>query len=292
MSGHRSPSSGCLAIRNAIQKYGWGVFEQTIVCECKIGGQERLNALEVYFIKKYKGLAPSGYNLTTGGSNGRPSEETLERMQAASKKYWADPEAREKNRQALLKYYETNPDAVEKNRQAVLKYWEDNPEARERMSEIKKQHWADPDARERMSELKKQYWEDPEARAKQSELKKRLYEEDPGMVERNRQAQLKYHEDNPDARLGNSERTTRYYQENPDAGAEHSVRMKQYWKDHPHNRCRKIHQYSSDGKTFIKEWMSTASAERELSIGKNYVSSVCQGNKKLAGGFFWRYADA
>ena len=34
MSHHRSPRSKCTALRNAIQKYGWDMFEQTIAFKC------------------------------------------------------------------------------------------------------------------------------------------------------------------------------------------------------------------------------------------------------------------
>ena len=51
---------------NAIKKYGWDNFEHIIICKCK---KEDLNKLEKYYIKKYNSFNPKfGYNETTGGS--------------------------------------------------------------------------------------------------------------------------------------------------------------------------------------------------------------------------------
>lgn len=82
--GHQRRDSTCTALRNAIQKYGWDKFEKSVICECKTGGRDRLNGLERYFIKKYKSLTEyHGYNLMKGGANGRPSQETLQRLSMA-----------------------------------------------------------------------------------------------------------------------------------------------------------------------------------------------------------------
>lgn len=80
---HEKPHSRCFAIRNAIQKYKIDNFEKRVICVCKVGEQERLDALERYFIKKYNSLSPNGYNLTTGGRGGVPTEETREKISQA-----------------------------------------------------------------------------------------------------------------------------------------------------------------------------------------------------------------
>lgn len=51
-----------------------------------------------------------------------------------------------------------------------------------------------------------------------------------------------------------------------------------------------ILQFSKDG-TFIKEWQSALEAQRQLGIGHPHICSCCQGKRKTAGGFIWRYKD-
>lgn len=50
-----------------------------------------------------------------------------------------------------------------------------------------------------------------------------------------------------------------------------------------------VNQYSKDG-VFIKQWKSMADASRELRITTSHICNVCQGKRKSAGGFIWRYA--
>lgn len=68
----------CRLLENAILKYGEDNFEVTDLIICNI---EQLNFYEDIFIKTYNTLAPCGYNLMTGGGNGRKhSEETKKKM--------------------------------------------------------------------------------------------------------------------------------------------------------------------------------------------------------------------
>ena len=63
----------CRLLNNAICKYSPEKFLIEIVKECNI---EELNHYEEYYINFYNTLTPNGYNLTTGGSICRQSEET------------------------------------------------------------------------------------------------------------------------------------------------------------------------------------------------------------------------
>jgi group I intron endonuclease len=76
---HQWSSSKCMAIYNAIQKYGWENFEKDWY-ECP---DEDLNFDEELLIREMKTLAPNGYNLKEGGANGKPSEETKRKMKEA-----------------------------------------------------------------------------------------------------------------------------------------------------------------------------------------------------------------
>ena len=63
----------CRLLNEAIRKYSPENFSIEIIKECNI---EELNNFEEYYIKFYSTLTPNGYNLTTGGSVCRQSEET------------------------------------------------------------------------------------------------------------------------------------------------------------------------------------------------------------------------
>lgn len=78
-NAHRLESSRCAAISNAIQKYGWKNFEKDWY-ECP---DEDLNFDEDLLIREMGTLYPDGYNLTEGGGNGKPSEETRQKQRKA-----------------------------------------------------------------------------------------------------------------------------------------------------------------------------------------------------------------
>jgi group I intron endonuclease len=68
----------CRLIANAISKYNEENFEVILLDECPI---ELLNDKEIYYIELYNTLSPNGYNLMSGGGNGRKhSEETKKLM--------------------------------------------------------------------------------------------------------------------------------------------------------------------------------------------------------------------
>ncbi|AGE57999.1 GIY-YIG catalytic domain-containing endonuclease [Paramecium bursaria Chlorella virus NW665.2] len=77
---HQLPSSGCRAIYNAIQKHGWENFDK----EWYEVPDEDLNFYEEMLVALLGTLAPGGYNLMEGGGNGRPSEETKEKLREAN----------------------------------------------------------------------------------------------------------------------------------------------------------------------------------------------------------------
>ena len=68
----------CRLLNNAICKYSPENFVIELIKECNI---EDLNHYEEYYINFYNTLTPNGYNLTTGGSICRQSEETKKRKQ-------------------------------------------------------------------------------------------------------------------------------------------------------------------------------------------------------------------
>jgi len=63
----------CRLLNNAINKYGSENFTIEVIKECNA---DELNYYEEHYINLYNTLTPNGYNLTTGGSVCRQSEET------------------------------------------------------------------------------------------------------------------------------------------------------------------------------------------------------------------------
>jgi group I intron endonuclease len=84
---HQYRCSRCVAIYNAIQKYGWENFEKDWY-ECP---DEDLNFDEELLVREMGTLAPFGYNLKEGGANGKLSEETKQKIgQAHVGRYHTD----------------------------------------------------------------------------------------------------------------------------------------------------------------------------------------------------------
>ena len=78
---HQQPNSGCKAISTAIQKHGWENFDK----EWYEVPDEDLNFYEEMLVALLGTLAPGGYNLMEGGgSKGRPSKESKEKMREAN----------------------------------------------------------------------------------------------------------------------------------------------------------------------------------------------------------------
>lgn len=83
-SHHCKPSSGCVYLRHAIQKYGKEHFSIEAVCYAL--GQKDADYWESHFIQKYDTTDhEKGYNLRDGGSNGKHSEVTKKKISESQK---------------------------------------------------------------------------------------------------------------------------------------------------------------------------------------------------------------
>ena len=81
---HCRKGSECTSIRNSIQKYGKENFKIEVIEQVET--LEDLNLKEEFWIDYYESTDRSkGYNLTTGGSNAIPTEETRKRISEAGK---------------------------------------------------------------------------------------------------------------------------------------------------------------------------------------------------------------
>ena len=80
---HKKPSQKlCIKLHNAFNKHGRDNFQIVKIASCKT--QEMADLLEYHFIKKYNSIM-NGYNIKTGGSIGRHSEESKKKMSIARK---------------------------------------------------------------------------------------------------------------------------------------------------------------------------------------------------------------
>lgn len=74
----RNGKCECRLLESAICKYGEDAFKVEDILACSI---QELNEYEKRYIQEYNTLVPNGYNLMTGGGNGRRhAKETRERM--------------------------------------------------------------------------------------------------------------------------------------------------------------------------------------------------------------------
>ena len=57
-----------------------------------------------------------------------------------------------------------------------------------------------------------------------------------------------------------------------------------------HTKAKRVAQYNKDME-LIKIWNCIRDVERELKIANGHITYCCQGKRKSAGGFIWRYVD-
>jgi hypothetical protein len=70
----------CRLLNSAIRKYNYTNLNVSVLGEYP---KEELDEMEIHFIKEHNSLSPNGYNLKTGGSKGKDSEETKAKKKAA-----------------------------------------------------------------------------------------------------------------------------------------------------------------------------------------------------------------
>ena len=91
---------GCVHFFNAIIKYGWDSFDHMIIADNL--NHEEANYLETALITALKTTnSEYGYNMTSGGSNKRPSEEAKRHMSEAHLGLKPSKEAIEKRSKSL-----------------------------------------------------------------------------------------------------------------------------------------------------------------------------------------------
>ena len=87
-----SPTNIGRYLYSAYKKYGIDKFKFQIVCICF---NEDCDKYEEEYIKKFKTMAPNGYNLQTGGKSTKFSEETRQLMSKRQKELMTDKKRKE-----------------------------------------------------------------------------------------------------------------------------------------------------------------------------------------------------
>ncbi|AGE58061.1 GIY-YIG catalytic domain-containing endonuclease [Paramecium bursaria Chlorella virus NW665.2] len=129
---HQYANSGCRAISRAIKKHGWENFDK----EWYEVPDEELNFYEEMLVALLGTLAPGGYNLMEGGgSKGRPSEETKEKMSEAHTGKTLTDEHKQKLSEALTGENNYNHGKTCENHHNYGKKHAD--ESKQKMSEAK-----------------------------------------------------------------------------------------------------------------------------------------------------------
>ena len=122
---HCKSFSGCLKLRNAIQKYGQECFYVETIWEGECS-QEELDALEFHYIEQFNTIDPHGYNLTYGGLGGKFSDEKRKNLsEACIKKYQERPELR------IVDKSKYTPKVRKKMSEASIKKYKERPELKD-----------------------------------------------------------------------------------------------------------------------------------------------------------------
>ncbi len=74
---HAALSGTCVILEHAIRKYGIESFTVEVLAETD---DNELNTYEIKFIEQYNTIEPNGYNIRAGGSNGKHSDASKQRM--------------------------------------------------------------------------------------------------------------------------------------------------------------------------------------------------------------------
>jgi group I intron endonuclease len=119
---HLKKGSNCRQLKKSIQEYGKENFVFSIICICF---DDDLNRFEIEYINRYNTIYPNGYNIRSGGSNGKHSKETCLKISETLKylhknnkivkvkrePWLTAPEIKDKISKGVKKYYETHESA-------------------------------------------------------------------------------------------------------------------------------------------------------------------------------------
>lgn len=142
---HCAIQGKCRAVESAIAKYGKENF--TIEELATAYSQDELNALEMRYIKEFKSIAPTGYNLMSGGGQGGVMHEDTKQLLRIG--------ATTKKRADFMRDLLSRPDVLEKLRAHGKENWKQyganvmaasrTPKAQMRRTESLREAWKNPE---------------------------------------------------------------------------------------------------------------------------------------------------
>ena len=144
-AAHKIPSSKCRAFSNAIRKYGWDNFVHVILANDLT--LEQANVLEESFIAEYNTMAPTGYNLRSGGQNQLISDEVKQKLSEARKGKPRTPEHQAKLNEAA-KNRKRSPEHQAKLNEAAKR--KRSEETKKKMSDAQKGIPKSPEHKEKI----------------------------------------------------------------------------------------------------------------------------------------------
>lgn len=271
----------------AIQKYGL----ENLICEIiadDLSNEEACD-LERFLIWKYNTTnRDRGYNVTFGGdgSYGRTGEnapfynghhDDVTRAQIS------------KN----LKHTLSLPEEKKRMSERSKHSWE-NAEYRENRIKCLKNEWANPESREKRIEGLKRSWEDPFIRRKRIERIKACKK-----MNRNHPNYGKYLSEETRRKISEANKGKQGLngEKNPFYGKKHTEETRKYL-----SKLKKGRTPWNKGLTVItkvsKSVICIETDDRYRSISEAYkntgiqhIKEVCDGKRKTAGGYHWRYVD-
>jgi group I intron endonuclease len=147
---HCKADSKCLKLRNSIQAHGKENFTIELLWEGECTQQE-LDDYEIELIDLFKTTSPFGYNLKEGGSGGRHSEESKEKMSAAS----TNPSAETRLKRSLALTGRIVSEETRRRLSESHKGYKPTDETRQKLSIAAKGRTLTQEHREKLSKAKK-----------------------------------------------------------------------------------------------------------------------------------------
>lgn len=177
-SKHRTPTSKCRYLINAIKTYGWENTKiEILLTDLTL---EEANRLETHYIDTLRTLVPDGYNLTRGGDNNEWCGEAKEAQSERMKIVCDTPEFREA-KSIVMKKLREDPAFIEANILSLKKMWDD-PDFKEAHIQKMTIIWGETEWKKLQSERLKKQWEDMIWREAQCEIfsisQKKRYEKE------------------------------------------------------------------------------------------------------------------
>ena len=283
------------AFANAILKYGWDNFDHEIIASHLT--KEEADNFEKLLIEKLNTMNPEyGYNCTSGGTNGLPSEETRRRLSEShkgEKHHMYGKHCSEETKRKLSEAHKGRVVSEETKR----KISEANmgrthsEETLKKMSESQKGKVLSEEHKKKISESHKGLTPSEETRKKLSESHKGIV---PSEETLKKMSESLSGEKNPNYGKPMSDEQRKKISEST-KGEKHHMYGKHFDENRKknikksQNMC-KVAQYDLQ-KNLIKIWDCMSDIERELGIYRANISACCRGKRKKAGDFIWQYYE-